>query len=100
VRGGGAGNSRGRVVGVDSGVVCFQPHAVESSGASISETTPRQSGTTYQAAIPDHADHEAGQEHADEAMPKQRGLKLERQLRLARKVLIEQADALRELAKH
>ncbi len=66
----------------------------------MSKTTSRQSGTASPAAIPDDADHEAGQERANEAMPKQRDPELERQLRLAREVLIEQADALRELAKH
>ncbi len=65
----------------------------------MSKITLRPSGTTPPAAIPDDAGHEAGQERS-EALPEQRDLELERQLRLAREVLIEQADALRELAKH
>ena len=65
----------------------------------MSKSTLRQSGTASPAAIPDDAGHEAGQERA-EAMSTQRDPELERQLRLAREVLIEQADALRELAKH
>ena len=64
------------------------------------KTTFGQSGTASPAAIPDDADHDTGQEGANEATPRQRDPELERQLRLAREVLIEQADALRELAKH
>lgn len=66
----------------------------------MSKTAPRQSGTASQAAASDHSDHEAEQERTNEAMPKQRDPDLKRQLRLACKVLIEQADTLRALVKH
>lgn len=65
----------------------------------MSKTTLRQFGTTFPVAAPDHAGHEAGQERGDGRALEQRDLELELQLKLARKVLIEQADALRELAK-
>lgn len=61
---------------------------------------PRQDVTVDPAASGDtHGASVLGQAPIDEAGQSSE-TRLQRQLRLARKVLIEQADALRELAKH